>query len=76
MWKGIGEKLAPQFLAKFGDIRRFHSADAFLRKVGYEIMTSFTRQKPIDNNLYIYKKKKESEGKAKNVAKVAEQINS
>lgn len=42
-----------------------------LRKVGYEIMASFTRQKPLDNDIYIYIKKKESEGKAKKVAKVA-----
>lgn len=99
--KGIGEKLAPRFIAEVGDIRRFHSAGALiayagidapayqsgqfcssnrriskrgsksLRKVGYEIMASFTRQKPIDNHIYIYIKKKESEGKAKKVAKVA-----
>ena len=99
--KGIGEKLAPRFIAEVGDIRRFHSASALiayagidapayqsgqfcssnrriskrgsksLRKVGYEIMASFTRQKPLDNDIYIYIKKKESEGKAKKVAKVA-----
>lgn len=99
--KGIGEKLAPRFIAEVGDIRRFHSASAIiayagidapayqsgqfcsssrriskrgskaLRKVGYEIMASFTRQKPIDNDIYIFIKKKESEGKAKKVAKVA-----
>lgn len=34
-------------------------------------MASFTRQKPIDNHIYIYIKKKESEGKAKKVVKVA-----
>ena len=34
-------------------------------------MASFTRQKPLDNDIYIYIKKKESEGKAKKVAKVA-----
>lgn len=42
-----------------------------LRKVGYEIMASFTRQKPAENSTYIYIKKKESEGKPKKVAKVA-----
>lgn len=31
-----------------------------LRKVGYEIMASFTRQKPTDNVVYIYIKKKEA----------------
>lgn len=99
--KGIGEKLAPRFIAEVGDIRRFHSASALiayagidapayqsgqfysskrriskrgsksLRKVGYEIMASFTRQKPTDNEIFIYVKKKESEGKAKKVAKIA-----
>lgn len=99
--KGIGEKLAPRFIAEVGDIRRFHSANALiayagidapayqsgqfysskrriskrgsksLRKVGYEIMASFTRQKPTDNEIFIYIKKKESEGKAKKVAKIA-----
>lgn len=34
-------------------------------------MSSFTRQKPIENDIYIYIKKKESEGKPKKVAKVA-----
>lgn len=42
-----------------------------LRKVGYEIMASFTRQKPIDNSVYNYIKKKEAEGKPKKVAKIA-----
>lgn len=42
-----------------------------LRKVGYEIMTSFTRQKPTNSTVYDFIKKKESEGKAKKVAKVA-----
>ncbi|WP_455716914.1 IS110 family RNA-guided transposase [Anaerosporobacter sp.] len=99
--KGIGEKLAPRFIAEVGDVRRFHNASALiayagidapayqsgqfygtnrriskrgsksLRKVGYEIMASFTRQKPIDNDIYIYIKKKELEGKPKKVAKVA-----
>ena len=99
--KGIGEKLAPRFIAEVGDVRRFHNASALiayagidapayqsgqfygtnrriskrgsrsLRKVGYEIMASFTRQKPIENDIYIYIKKKESEGKPKKVAKVA-----
>jgi len=99
--RGIGEKLAPRFIAEVGDIRRFHSASALiayagidapayqsgqfysskrriskrgsksLRKVGYEIMASFTRQKPTDNEIFIYIKKKESEGKAKKVAKIA-----
>lgn len=36
-----------------------------LRKVGYEIMASFTRQKPIDNSVFDYIKKKEAEGKPK-----------
>lgn len=34
-------------------------------------MASFTRRKPIDNDIYIYIKKKVSEGNAKKVAKVA-----
>ena len=34
-------------------------------------MASFTRQKLIDNDIYIYIKKKESESKSKKVAKVA-----
>lgn len=42
-----------------------------LRKVGYEIIASFTRQKPINNTVYDFIKKKESEGKAKKVAKIA-----
>jgi len=42
-----------------------------LRKVGYEIMASFTRQKPIENPVYSYILKKESEGKPKKVAKIA-----
>jgi transposase len=42
-----------------------------LRKVDYEIMSSFTRQKPIENYIYIYIKKEKSEGKPKKVAKVA-----
>lgn len=42
-----------------------------LRKVGYEIMASFTRQKPFDNSVYDFIKKKETEGKAKKVAKIA-----
>lgn len=42
-----------------------------LRKVGYEVMASFTRQKPLDNTVYLYIKKKEAEGKPKKVAKIA-----
>lgn len=42
-----------------------------LRKVGYEIMASFARQKPLDNPVYLYILKKESEGKPKKVAKIA-----
>ena len=42
-----------------------------LRKVGYEIMASFTRQKPTNNSVYDYIKKKEAEGKPKKVAKIA-----
>lgn len=42
-----------------------------LRKVGYEIIASFSRQKPIDNSVYEYVKKKENEGKPKKVAKIA-----
>lgn len=42
-----------------------------LRKVGYEIMASFTRQKPLNDPIYQYIKKKEAEGKPKKVAKIA-----
>lgn len=42
-----------------------------LRKVGYEIIASFSRQKPTDNVIYDYVKKKENEGKPKKVAKIA-----
>lgn len=42
-----------------------------LRKVGYEIIASFSRQKPTNNKIYDYVKKKESEGKPKKVAKIA-----
>lgn len=42
-----------------------------LRKVGYEIIASFSRQKPTDNAIYDFVKKKESEGKPKKVAKIA-----
>lgn len=45
--------------------RIFKRVSKSLRKVGHEIMASFTRQKPINNNIFIYIKKKESEGKAK-----------
>lgn len=41
-----------------------------LRKVGYEVMASFTRQKPLDNTVYLYINKKEAEGKPKKVAKI------
>ena len=34
-------------------------------------MASFTRQKDINNPIFLYIKKKESEGKAKKVAKIA-----
>jgi hypothetical protein len=40
-------------------------------KVGYEVMASFTREKPLDNTVYLYIKKKEAEGKPKKVAKIA-----
>lgn len=42
-----------------------------LRKVGYEIMASFTRQKPLNDPVYLYIKKKESEGKSKKSSKIA-----
>lgn len=42
-----------------------------LRKVGYEIMSSFTRQKPLTDPVYLYIKKKESEGKSKKSSKIA-----
>lgn len=42
-----------------------------LRKVGYEIIASFSRQKPVDNAVFDFVKKKESEGKPKKVAKIA-----
>jgi transposase len=44
---------------------------ASLRKVGYEIMRALTTNKPSDEPVYQYIMKKESEGKAKNVAKMA-----
>lgn len=99
--KGIGEKLAPRFIAEVGDVRRFKSASCLvayagidappyqsgcysstnrhiskrgsrcLRKVGYEVVSSFKRQKPADNEIYLFMLKKESEGKAKKVAKIA-----
>lgn len=43
-----------------------------MRKTGYEIITSLNAIKPIaDSVVYDYMLKKESEGKAKKVAKVA-----
>ena len=42
-----------------------------LRKVGHEIIASFSRQKPTDHKIYDYVKKKETEGKPKRVAKIA-----
>ncbi len=42
-----------------------------LRKVGYEIIASFSRQKPTDNAIYDFVKRKENEGKPKKVAKIA-----
>ena len=42
-----------------------------LRKVGYEVVSSFKRQKPLDNEIYLFMLKKEAEGKAKKVAKIA-----
>lgn len=42
-----------------------------LRKVSYEIMSSFTKQKPLENKVCLYIKKKESEGNAKKVAKIS-----
>lgn len=45
---------------------------AYLRKTGYEIMTSLNAIKPIEDSVvYDYMLKKESEGKAKKVAKIA-----
>lgn len=99
--KGIGEKLAPRFIAEVGDVKRFKNASCLiayagidappyqsgcfsstnrhiskrgsrcLRKVGYEVVSSFKRQKPADNEIYLFMLKKESEGKAKKVAKIA-----
>ncbi|MEG0297835.1 MAG: IS110 family transposase [Clostridium sp.] len=42
-----------------------------LRKVGFEAMTCLKQSKPIDDTVYLYIKKKESEGKANKVAKIA-----
>ena len=100
--KGLGDKLAPRWIAEIGDVRRFKSAKAlvayagidsppyqsgaftgtqrkiskrgskYLRKTGYEIMQSITRHKPTeDAAVYNFMLKKESEGKAKKVAKIA-----
>ncbi|MCS4463002.1 transposase, partial [Clostridium botulinum] len=45
---------------------------AYLRKTGYEIMASLKAIKPsVDSVVYDYILKKESEGKAKKVAKIA-----
>ena len=44
----------------------------YLRKVGYEIVKSIKSSKPkTDNNVYLFIIKKENEGKAKKVAKIA-----
>lgn len=43
-----------------------------LRKIGYEVMQSLkAHKKPSDDTVYLYILKKESEGKAKKVAKIA-----
>ena len=42
-----------------------------LRRVGYEVMCSLKTHKPIDDAVYLYIIKKETEGKPKKVAKIA-----
>lgn len=44
---------------------------AVLRKTGYEVMTCINSSKPEKDAVYMFMKKKESEGKAKKVAKIA-----
>ncbi len=44
---------------------------AILRKKGYEIMKSLKSNKPENDAVYLFIKKKESEGKANKVAKIA-----
>jgi len=58
-----------QFISKNRKISKRGSKS--LRKVGYEIMTSITRQKSVDDPVFLFIKKKEAEGKAKKVAKIA-----
>lgn len=58
-----------QFISKNRRISKRGSKS--LRKIGYEIMTSITRQKSVNDPVFLFIKKKEAEGKAKKVAKIA-----
>lgn len=44
---------------------------SLLRKIGYEVMQSLKCHKPAEDTVYLYILKKENEGKAKKVAKIA-----
>ncbi len=98
---GIGETLAPRFIAEIGDVRRFknkHSAIAYagidappfqsgqfnanerhiskrgnkyLRKVGFELMQSIIKYKPVGDTIYEFIEKKRSEGKCGKEAMIA-----
>ena len=57
------------FTASKRNISKRGSAN--LRKTGYEIMQCLKALKPVDNEIYQYMLKKEAEGKASKVAKIA-----
>lgn len=55
-----------------GNKRRISKrGSSLLRKTGYEIMKCIKSNKPQDDAIYLYMIKKEAEGKAKKVAKIA-----
>lgn len=65
---------APSFQSgQYEGTRRHISkrGSASLRKAGYEVMKALKTTKPENDNVYLFMLKKESEGKPKNVAKMA-----
>lgn len=66
----VPDNQSGQYRAKSGKISK--RGNKRLRRVGYEIMQSVMRQKPVDDNaVYLFMLKKEKEGKCKKAAKVA-----
>lgn len=66
----VPDNQSGQYRAKSGKISK--RGNKRLRRVGYEIMQSIMRQKPVDDNaVYLFMLKKEQEGKRKKAAKIA-----